>query len=663
MANFPIKLVPGINNVKTPLLLEAGWASCNLIRFFQGQIQKLGGWAKYIGQAVHGICRGIFAWQDLSSNGYVVAGTDSVLQVASGTALYDITPQRSVVNLADQLTTVSGTDHLSIHSVANGVSVGDATNIFTETAINGKLLQGFYDVISITDADNFIVSTGQTFSASVTGSTTAQYNTTNTSPIVTVTLTNHGRVVGQVYTNNVSTTVGGLVIYGSYVVATVPDANTFTFNYGTNAGSTANGKENAGSVRVYLLLHAGGTSSTGSGAYGGGTYGSGTFGIGTIATVTTPARQWFLGNWGELLIANPSQGDIYVWDPGSGLLSNPATVIAAAPTAESIFIAMPERQVVALGAGGDPLLVQWSGVDDYNQWTPAITNQSGSYRLTTGSRIMGGLQGPQAGLIWTDLGLWIMQYIQPPLIYGFTEIGRGCGLIAPRAMGILGSTPFWMSGKNFYVYEGQPTILPCPVWDTIFNNLNPAQTAKITCAPNSDFNEISWFYPSAGGTGEVDSYVKYNKLENVWDYGTLDRTAWMDKSVVANATGVDANGYIQQHEVSNDADGVEMIGYAESGYFKIAEGNSFMFIERMLPDFIFDSTSDSVPATVDLGIDVFNYNSVSGYNKSMSVSTGTEYEVIRLRGRFASIRIDFSGLYSFWRLGEILITGSPSGRR
>lgn len=658
MPSSKIILKPGINTEYTPMLNEGGWSFSNLIRFFQGLLQKLGGWAKFIGTAVHGIGRGIFAWEDLDGQGYVVVGTNGTLEVVYQDAMYDITPQLSVQNLSNPFTTISGTNQITVTDVAHGELAGDVINIVTQTSINGKLLIGYQDVVNVIDADHYVIETDQTFSASVSGATTALYTTTNTSSIITVTLVNHGLMVGTYYTVNVSTTVATVVLFGNYLVASVIDADNFTFDAGSAANANASGRENGGNIRIDYLIHAGLVSSTYSGGYGVGTYGLGSYGIGVASTAVSPLRQWFFGNWGSFLIANYTNGDFYVWDPSSGVTSNPATIITNAPTANSMFIAMPERQVVALGAAGDPLLIKWSDVDDYDQWTPDITNQAGSYRLPKGSRIVGGIQAPQMGLIWTDLGLWAMQYIQPPLIYGFTEIASGCGLISARAMGILGGKTYWMSDKNFFVYDGSVNSIPCGVWDKVFFNIDTTQLDKITCAVNSAFDEISWFFPSGDGDGEVDTYVKLNTALGTWDYGSLCRTAWMDKSVITNASGVDENGYIQQHEVGNDADGLPMDSYAQSGWFKISDGLYYLFVERMIPDFVL---SDG--ATLVLTMSTVDYPGDTPRTKTFAITSATEFLIIRMRGRLASIKVESTDLGSFWRLGEPLYIGSPMGRR
>ncbi len=664
MSQSKILIKPGVNTNYTPMLNETGFSASQNIRFFNGLLQKIGGWAKYVGQALYGFCTGLFAWQDLNGTPYVVGGTQGTLEVTFQGMLYDITPQLSVQNLSDPFTTIINDSHMSVHDVAHGELVNDVINIITETAINGQLLIGYQTVTSVTDADNYVVNTGHVWTASVSGATTALFTTTMGSPIVTVTLVNHGRMGGVFYNINVSTTVGGLILFGEYVVATVIDADNFTFNAGSNAGSAASGRENGGNIRINYLIHGSDAESVPIFGYGVSTYSSGQYGITFASSAPNQLRQWFFGNWGSFLIANFTGGGIYVWDPASGVTSNPATIIGSAPTANSMFIAMPQRQVVALGAAGDPLLIKWSDVDDYTQWTPSITNQAGSYRLPRGSRIVGGGQAPQMGLIWTDLGLWAMQYIQPPLVYGFTEIATSCGLVSARAWGILGGKTYWMSKDNFYIYDGTVNPLPCPVWDKIFGNLNSLFIDTTQCAVNSAFNEISWFFPAnATGSFQTDdiAYVKYNSADNVWDYGFLARTAWIDQSVAGNAMGTDDSGFIFQHEIGNDDDGIAMTAFGETGLFKIADGLNYIFLERMIPDFI---AEDNGAMTITIStVDYPGDYPIRARTKTFDIDDSTEYIIVRMRGRLASIKFESDTLGGFWRLGEPLFVISPSGRR
>jgi hypothetical protein len=382
-----------------------------------------------------------------------------------------------------------------------------------------------------------------------------------------------------------------------------------------------------------------------------------------------------LGNWGEILIAcadrvPPADGTpfqpIYQWQPGSG----PATIITNAPPVnDGAFVAMPQRQIVAWGSTRtgiqDPLLVTWCDVGNYNQWIPTVINQAGSYRIPKGSRIVAGVQGPQQAILLTDISAWAMQYIGPPYVYSFNEVGTGCGLIGRKAAAFYGGSFYWMGYSQFFTLSGngvQP--LDCSVWDVVFQNLDRNNVQKIRIAVNSLFNEISWFYPSLTGGGEVDSYAKYNTKLNVWDFGAFGRTAWIDQSVLGPPIGANAQDFdLYQHETSNDGDGAPILSSFQTGYFAIAEGDVKSFVDWIWPDMKWGQYNQAQTATIQITFYVTDYpGDTPQVYGPYSVTQATEYFYTRFRGRLMSVKISSSDLGSFWRIGNIRYRFAPDGK-
>jgi hypothetical protein len=294
-----------------------------------------------------------------------------------------------------------------------------------------------------------------------------------------------------------------------------------------------------------------------------------------------------------------------------------------------------------------------------------VTNQAGSYRIPKGSRIVGCVQGPQQALVWTDIDAWSMQYIGPPYVYSFNEVGTGCGLIARKAAAAVNGIYYWMGPSQFYTLGGGGVLpLPCPVWDVVFQNLNQANMTKIRVAVNSRFGEIQWFYPSANGTGEVDSYVKYNIYMNEWDYGSLGRTAWVDQSVLGPPIGADpASLYLYQHETSNDADGVAMLPFLQTGYFTIAEGDFKTFIDWVWPDARYGQWSEAQNATLQISFLCVDYpGDAPQVFGPYSVTQATKYFNTRLRARLIAVKLSSSDLGTWWRIGALRYRFSQDGK-
>jgi len=512
--------------------------------------------------------------------------------------------------------------------------------------------------------------------------------TSGQSSFITVTLPQHGYLVGEDFAVLVPVTVGGITIpVGNYLILTVSsNGNSFTFTAPSTPSSATSVyiNSNLAEYRFYVGI---GNSAPIPG-YGESGYGQGGYGTGTAITPQTgapiTASDWSFDNFGQILIACPAGGAIYQWDPTT---SAPiATFIPQGPNVnDGIFVAMPERQIVAWGSTfngiQDPMLIRWCDAGNYTNWIAQSNNLAGSFRIPKGSKIVGCIQGPQQGLIWTDIALWSMQFIGYPDVYSFNELGTGCGMISRKAAASHNNVVYWMGQSQFYTLTGagvQP--LPCPIWDVVFQNLNRSYTSKIRIAVNSYFSEITWFYPSLNST-ENDSYVKYNSLLQQWDFGSLSRTAWINQSVLGPPIGASSDQYIYQHETSNDANGAAMPSFFQTGYFAMQEGDLKVFIDQVWPDlkwgFYNGSTGgagepggpayQSPNATVQLYFYVADYpGQTPNIYGPYSLTQATQFITPRFRGRLVSIVVsnpsDSSGLGTFWRIGNMRYRFQPDGK-
>jgi hypothetical protein len=507
--------------------------------------------------------------------------------------------------------------------------------------------------------------------------TVPKFTTVSGSDFVSVTLANHGYFVGDTFPILVQTVVGGITLQaGNYIVIEVVSDSVFKISASTTASSSASAFMNSANVRL-KYYNGIGPLPAGTG-YGIGPYGVGGYGTGIppISGTGTPinASDWTLDNWGEILVSCPLDGPIYAWNPISG--DPVALIIANAPPVnDGMFVAMPQRQIIAWGSTftgiKDPLLIRWCDVNNYDDWIGQITNQAGSYRIPKGSRIVQCIQGPQQGLIWTDLGVWAMQYAGPPYVYQFSELGTGCGLIGRKAATSVNGVIYWMGSSQFFRLSGggvEP--IRCPVWDVVFQDLDTTNLDKIRVAPNSRFGEITWYFPTVSNGGENEGYVKYNFVLDQWDYGfnstanpNVARSAWINESVLGPPIGAGLNQYIYQHETSPDADGVPMNSYFQTGYFALSEADVKMFIDQVWPDMKWGYFGGVQDANINMTFYVTDYPGQTpiAYGP-FTLTQATTFITPRFRGRLVAIRIESNDIDSFWRLGNFRYRLQPDGR-
>lgn len=682
-----LQQVPGVNVEKSPIDNGAGWSYSMATRFRDGLPEKIGGWSALNATApLVGIGRGMHAWATLDGTPLIAIGTDQRLQLFSGGTIQDITPIRATSDEPPDFSTVINTPTITVMDVDHGALAGDWVDIVIPVAVAGLVLQGYYQVQLVVDLDNYTITAASDAASTVSnGGAVPVFDTTNLSTDVTVTLANHGLVPGNTFNVEVETTVGGLMIaVGIYTVVNAPTADTFVIQPGGTASSDDTQSENGGDARIAYLVPAGLTSATYPGGYGVGPYGSGPYG--TSSNMLLPLRQWFLDNFGQDLVGNYNGSPIFLWEPPTAP-NNVAVAISTAnfpdarqpPTRVNVsFVAAPQHMIIALGCDTpgtglfNPNLVRWCDQDDFTDWQASSLNQAGSYPIPGGSRLVGGLSAPNFTVIWTDVDMWLMSYLGGTglsgLVWGFSKIAGGAGLLAARACGLYENRVFFCSSNAFYVFDGNSiTPIPCPVWDKFWKNVNRTQIDKVNIEVNSYFQEVSIVSQSLDGT-EVDQRITYNIRENSWTYDdapTLTaRTCWIDENVYGAPIGTDASGLLQQHDSEGvyDANGAALPAAIRTGWFALGEGSLVSMMERLEADLIVSGGTGAILITVYA--QDYATGPVRIYGPyTWVVGTGPPWAIVRARGRFFSIMISSAGAGIFWRLGNLRYLVQQAGRR
>ena len=612
---------PGVNRENTRYTNEGGWYDCDKIRFRQGTPEKIGGWEQISDNRFLGVCRSLWDWVTLSSVSLIGAGTNLKYYIERGAAYSDITPLR--------VTTAAG----------------DVT---------------------------FAATTG--------------------SSVVTVTDTAHGAVEGDFVTFSGAVSLGGdittAILNSEFQIVTVPDDDTYTIQTAVAATGADTGDGGANGVGAYQI-NVGPEIQESATGWSAGFWSSGSWG--NTASLTDALRIWNHSNFGEDLVFGPRGGALYYWYasagfPQRGVLVSSLLGASDVPAAHTtLLVSDISRFVLCFGAsplGGtdlDPMLIRWSDQEDVANWTPAITNQAGDLRLSTGSKIVTAIQTRQEIVVWTDAALYSLQYQGPPFVWGAQTLGDNLSIIGPNAKASASNVTYWMGKDKFYRYDGRVQTMRCDLRQYIFQNINLLQADQIFASTVEAFNEVWWFYPSADST-TPNRYVVYNYAEDIWYYGNMTRTAWID-SQIRNTPVAAYSGRLINHETGYD-DGsnntsVPIESYIASSEFDIDDGNNFSFIWRLLPDITFRGSTSTNPS-VNMTLLPLQ-NSGSGYNTPASVggentrpvtrSTTIPIEQFtgqintRVRGRQMAIKVESSGLGVAWQLGAPRIDIRPDGRR
>lgn len=398
--------------------------------------------------------------------------------------------------------------------------------------------------------------------------------------------------------------------------------------------------------------------------WGAGPYGRELYGRARTANaIALDATTWSFDVYGEdLLAVCTSDGRIVRWQPSIGGV---AAVLAGAPTGNVGVLVTDETYIFALGAGGNHKKVQWNDTaTGATAWTPGALSTAGSRTLKTTGRIVTGRLWNSQPLVWTTTDVHAFTYLGPPLYYSNNRISETGGLIGTNAVNANTERLAWMGLGKFFTYDGIVRVLDCDVLDYVFSttNGNPGinllQAAKVCCWHNSFNREFVWFYADAAST-ENNRYVTWNYGMNIWYFGQLERTTWIDRGVFSLPVATDASGVIWEHDYGGYlADGVARSTiFAQSGPAEIGSGERVIYSNSMLPDTVNGSS---------IQMRLLTRQGPQGTQTTFGpydLTPNTEGRVpVRFTGRQASIKLTQIA-DTDWSIGNIRMDIAGGGRR
>ena len=417
---------------------------------------------------------------------------------------------------------------------------------------------------------------------------------------------------------------------------------------------------------------------------------------------------WSLDNLGSTLIALIFNGAVFEWDSDlANAVDTRATIVTGAPTASrDMLVSTPDRHLVLFGTETtigdtttqDDMFIRFSSQEDINTWAPTATNSAGTQRLAAGSRIMGAKLGRNAIYVWTDSSLFTMRFVGQPFTFAYEQVGTNCGLIGKNAAVEVDGAAYWMSDNGFFRFTGKLESMDCFVEDYVYNDLNTTSNQFIYCGINNLFGEVMWFYPTAD-SNVVNRCVIYSYLDStasrpIWYTNAnslYPRTTWVDSSVfgLPHATYYDA-GTDTSFDVTGNTDGISIYYEHETGVNQVkggvtaaipasilsgdfditqdqkegitfrGDGEHIMRVSRFLPDFITQAGNTIVQ------LDLRNFPNQTAASSSLgpfTITSATNYQSCRARGRSVAVKISNTAVDSNWKMGTFRLDVQAGGRR
>jgi len=706
---------PGISSDITPYSNEGGFVDGDKIRFRLGTPEKIGGWSKYSTSTYEGSARRLVNWVALDGSDFLGIGTHLKYYIEEGQLFNDITPIRNTTSAGDvTFSATNGSATITVIDPAHGANENDFVTFSGAATLGGTItaaiLNAEFKIASLISSNSYTITSSVAANGSDTGngggSIVGTYQI-NTGLDVTVGGTGWG--AGQWS----GTTSGALATQ----LAEALDASETAIDVDSSSGIVAtdlilidNELITVGTLSSNTLGTGGGPSARGASGTTAATHADNTLvrlaagnedssndfvGWGNASSLTVSGAQirlWSHDNFGEDLIINPRDSGLFYWDKTSGTSARAIELSAttlfsgerSVPTvAKQIMVSDSDRHVIAFGCDGlgasltstqgngiqDPLLIRFSSQENPVDWFPTTTNTAGDIRLGGGSEFVQAVETKEQILVFTNKSLHSMRFIGPPFTFGIKELSKNITIMSPASAVAVDDSVFWMGVDTFYMYTGQTQQIPCSVKDKVFLDFNFDERDKVHAGVNSEFSEITWFYPSASSV-EIDKYVTYNYLENIWYFGSLARQAWLDRGI-RNLPVATGGQYLYNHEVGFDDDGSAMTAFVESAPMALGDAGRMAFLNRIIPDINF-SGSTSINPSVDFTVKARTHSG-SGFTQTDTDTTQrsatspveayTEKLDLRVRGRTFALRVESTTVGTKFKLGTPQVNVVPDGRR
>ena len=720
MALKKLTFKPGIYRDNTNYANEGGWYDMDKVRFRSGFAEKIGGWQVVNFTPYAGQCRSLYNYQTTDGATITGLGTSEKYYVLVGTALYDITPVRVVYTTSTTPSTDNCFDTTDTSTTVTVTLTGHGANEGDYVTFAGAAAVGGVPDTELNTEHQIFNVTATTFDITVTTAATSTANGGGTS--ITATFQIPIGYGGNTYGYGWGTGTWSRGTWGSAstnpillppriifqdqfnndLIWNIQDGDIYYWDYDSAFSNISVGLNTLSGSRAVpeqvgksMFASSGHLLALSCTEYGRATTAgaviSSITNSGTTATITTATAHGLDPlDWVEFSGQTPRayQGEYQVVTTPT---STTFTVVLLEDPGGSASV---EGTYVDIDYSGnyDPLLIRWANVDpdigpQPEEWKPEITNSAGFIRVKGGSFIVTGFNTRQETLIFTNTALNSLQFLGTSEVFSVQQISDNINIAGSNVVAEANNVVLWMGHDKFYFYDGRVNTLPCSIRQYIFTDINIEQSSLFFAGTNREFSEVIWFYCSAA-SATIDRYVIYNYQEQLWYYGTLNRTAWFDSQVVTSPLAA-SGGYIYEHEVGND-DGqptgqapLPISAFIQSSDMTIEDGENFILTKRVIPDVNFTNSLTTNPVTgatlvpeVEMTVGVRNFpgaanntDNVAGNTLTRDVITTasineyTNQVFVRARGRQMNFKIASNMVGVRWQIGAVRVDFRPDGRR
>ena len=609
-----LKFRPGVDKQDTAYSAgdERKYIDSDFVRFHYGKPERWGGWTNLPNpnRTIVGVVRDTHSWVGLDGLRYLALGTDRKLYIYNEGAVFDITPIRETQALTNPFTT-NGTTTVSVADTSHNAKQGDFVTFDSFSSIDGLDMNQEFEIISITDANNYTVTHTSTASGSTSGgggSGNAKYQI-NVGPATSTYGLGWGTDTWGSGTWGSASSASDVVLvgrnwsldnFGEDLIATVLDGGTFIWDTSAGTGTRATALSNAPTASRFSL-------------------------------VSTDTRHLLIFGTETTIGSTGTQDDLFFRFSDREDATDFTPV--ATNEAGSLRISDGSKIIGAVKSAGQILV-----------WTDTSLHgiQFVGTPFTFGLRQLGanaGLIAQHAAIEVNGIAYWMSD--DAFYLYDGVVKKKPC------------SVQDFVFDDLSYTNKNDIAVGLNTAYNEIIWYYPSANATQIDRAVVYNYLEGTWYTLSLGRTTWLGAYVYEKPIATEYNAGATAN--------ISTILGLTAGAsFIYEHESGNNqADGTAITAFLETGSVEIADGDQLMSISKLVPDF------DNLTNTMTARLTLEQYpQSSSNVTSNASITSTTEKVSVRGRGRAVKIRYTTNTIDDTpWRLGSQKLEIRPDGRR
>lgn len=276
-------------------------------------------------------------------------------------------------------------------------------------------------------------------------------------------------------------------------------------------------------------------------------------GLDTLGTGLPAADYWTGFRWNKWVVMTPwPEGTAQIWKTD---IASFGDLGGRGGLFETARASLAYKQFgIFFGLDTAETKIIWSDLDNLEEFVPDLTNAAGSLLIQEAeSALLAAINYNGFTFFATAASLFRLNYLGPPLYFGYQMAVQGAGVFSPQALCVGGDNLLYGFGPSGIWQSDGTSVRPIDIpaiRDKVYDRFNPAAAGRIMVYHDMQSKHIFFCYP-VGTEEENSEAVAYNYVDKNWAPSSQRRTAGSATGVFSTPLLGDTDGNVWAQQLNS----------------------------------------------------------------------------------------------------------------